>query len=507
MLVVRLRQLGLLDEDSSCLNHIFCHPFHTRIWTIQEVAQSRNCYITCGKSTLPWDIYSAAAEFLLYNQLIEEIDMQGVRNYISIDIRNILRARILDSSPFASPDEDQKDHEMSILTSCLSQVRTLQATKPEDKIFGLYSIYTALGVPIPAPDYTKSLAQVYQEATAAIVIYYRSLHVLCYTDGNWHNPGLPSWVPDWQNEGFELATRQSDATEGSQIASTVLQMLVPAPGRLRVRGKLIGTMTTRSRGDFRAQRWGTSNTFDHLPILRQGKYDFTNEIEALRGHINRIQILREWKSEIQRTMPTHSEIDHQKTLLYLLQQNNTSSDLQNETISFFLDILNYPDTTHNLTEGELVASRWKQADSNSSGWNTEVTHCAILAASLLPSPQSLSQDIRKLNPNPVPESMRASCLDLIVDWAGSTGGRALVTLHASGNTLNATNILGTAYHAVEVGDVAALLEGAEWPVVLRQTTRDLWRYGGTAVVMGIMGGEAWKGEDGVVDGLRDFVLV
>src|ERR1700712_967169 len=72
----KLRQEGLLDSDSSALNYIFCHPWHSRIWTVQETTYSQDCQVVCGNSTIPWDIYSAAAHFLVFEELIGELDAQ-----------------------------------------------------------------------------------------------------------------------------------------------------------------------------------------------------------------------------------------------------------------------------------------------------------------------------------------------------------------------------------------------------------------------------------------------
>jgi hypothetical protein len=66
--------------------------------------------------------------------------------------------------------------------------------------------------------------------------------------------------------------------------------------------------------------------------------------------------------------------------------------------------------------------------------------------------------------------------------------------------------LGTSFHTVVAGDRIVLLEGADWPVVLRQSGRK-WRLVGPAYLNGIMDNEAWSDENGQVHGMRKFVLV
>ncbi|KAF2190895.1 hypothetical protein K469DRAFT_657610, partial [Zopfia rhizophila CBS 207.26] len=199
----RLRRTGTLEHGSTCLEHIFCHPWHSRIWTVQEVAHSRDCQVMCGQAILSWNIYTAAAKYLIY-EFIDELDIQASKTYV-----------------------DEGESKIALLTSCLTQVRHLQATNPKDKIYGLYAAFSALGIPLLAPDYAKPLAQVYEEATISMIVYSRSLQVLRYASSNDRNQRLPSWVSDWQDENAKLLTPPSDATEGSRVASTDLPVLVP----------------------------------------------------------------------------------------------------------------------------------------------------------------------------------------------------------------------------------------------------------------------------------------
>ena len=80
----QLRQKGQLEEDSTCLNHVFCHEWHSRVWTLQEVGFSRNCQIICGYETISWDLYLKAARFLIFDESIDEVDPRAWKNYVSI---------------------------------------------------------------------------------------------------------------------------------------------------------------------------------------------------------------------------------------------------------------------------------------------------------------------------------------------------------------------------------------------------------------------------------------
>ena len=129
---MQLRQEGRLETGSTCLDHIFCHSWHSRIWTLQEVAFSRDCQVICGNETIPWDLYVKAARFLIFEEFIDELDSQAWKNYLSIGIRDNLRNSVLNM-----PSEGEDDRTIELLTTGLSQVRHLQATNPKDKIYGL----------------------------------------------------------------------------------------------------------------------------------------------------------------------------------------------------------------------------------------------------------------------------------------------------------------------------------------------------------------------------------
>lgn len=458
------------------------------------MAHSRDCQIICGQATLPWNTYAAAAKFLIYEEYIDELDMRAFKSYASIDVRNILHNYILDNkSSNSGDDKDKRERKIIFLTSCLTEVRHLQATKPEDKIYGLYASFSALGVPLPAPDYAKPPAQVYEEATVSMIAYSRSLQVLSYASSNDRNQRLPSWVPDWQDEDVKLVTPPSDATKGSRVANTDPSALSPVPGQLHVRGKIIGTVATRSQSDFMTLDFPSGARSDGLPILTEEKYDFTNEIDALRLLVHRVKLFREWKRLIE-TTPSQFDGEEPGDVFYdILNFDREASP--RDLFDIWVDILDYPKTHHDLLIGEELAEKWRAADlSNASHWSSEMMHCAVIAASLASKSPRKGGII-------VPQA--AALLDLVAELSGNMGDRALVLIHDEG--LHAT-VLGTAFHVVRTGDVLVLLEGADYPAVLR-AQEEQWRLAGPAFVGGIMDGESWSDEEGVVGELVDFVLV
>ncbi|KAF2034593.1 hypothetical protein EK21DRAFT_107726 [Setomelanomma holmii] len=155
----------------------------------------------CGHALLPWEHYTKAVKYLVFDNFIEQIDRQADKSLLAIDLRNILRDFIrkqeTDRQPLSTDNqEDDIDPRIVFLSSCLTDVSQLQATNPKDKMYGLQALYTTFGIPLPDVDYGKSLAKVYEGAAVAMISWSGTLRILgdaCRTDGD---AQIPSWVPD-----------------------------------------------------------------------------------------------------------------------------------------------------------------------------------------------------------------------------------------------------------------------------------------------------------------------
>jgi len=83
---------------------------------------------------------------------------------------------------------------VSILDFVCTQL-TLEASRPEDKIFGMYACAKRLGLDLPAPDHTKKVAEIYTAAMIACLCQSGNLGVLSYVEGAAViESDLPSWV-------------------------------------------------------------------------------------------------------------------------------------------------------------------------------------------------------------------------------------------------------------------------------------------------------------------------
>src|SRR5439155_16996691 len=115
----------------------------------------------------------------------------------------------------------------------------------------------------------------------------------------------------------------------------------------------------------------------------------------------------------------------------LVTFNSESSDAR--LFNAWIDILQYPDTLYDLSNGEEVAETWKSADkANACHWTTELSQCAIVAAALATKSAGRGGQ--------VPPEI-AELLDFTAQLSGNMGDRALVLVH---DTLLDATLPGTA---------------------------------------------------------------
>ena len=439
----------------------------------------------CGKEVMSWESYVRGAKFFIYEEFIDELDATAWKSYLGIEIRNDLRDSILS---FPTTKDNKKT--ISLLTSGLTQVRHLQASNPKDKIYGLYATFAALGIPLPAPVYKKSLARIYEEACVAIIFVSRSLKMLEYACSNGRSAYLPSWVPDWQDENATLLNLPSEATEGSLISQTTMSALSPASGHLLVRGKIIGSITSRSENDFSTLEFPSGS----LPILKENHYDLVGiEVDSLRLLVHRVKTFREWIRLLDGIPTLYYDDEESYNFLHKLVTFDSKA-VETSAFNAWVDILHYPATKYDLGNGQKLAEAWKKTDTEcSNNWTQELFQCAVIAATLAGQSATVAGQA-------TPELVKL--MDVTAHISGNMGSRTLVLVH---DTLLNSTLPGTAFHTANVSDSIALLEGADFPVVLRRKG-DQWAFVGTAYVAGVTDGEAWPDEEDALRDLQEFTL-
>jgi len=180
-----------VDKRQS-LYHFLSRPWFRRAWIIQEVVVPKNgIVILCGDIEIRWTKFLTAALTLLtnerYDRKLQEF-LQPIQN-----IHNL------------AAEDGLWD-----LSSLLLMTRPARATDPRDKVFAFLGLCGETEQPDKwpgalRPDYSRSIKEVFRDATRycietskSLSVLYALHHVVSQPIGK--NLGLPSWVPRWDAE-------------------------------------------------------------------------------------------------------------------------------------------------------------------------------------------------------------------------------------------------------------------------------------------------------------------
>lgn len=233
-------------------------PWFGRVWVAQELALSlKDPVVYLGKTTFPW------SQFNVYVHRLAD-EMPGS-----------LRRHPLSYAFFKAMDSVTRlgrirTFHTASLTLQVHRTASSRATDPKDKVFGLLGICAfAPGQTVVVPDYTKSIQEVFTEATISMLqegdnLPYSLLPLLPPRNPKRDSlyqalPGLPSWVLDL-NISSQASTDYPQNYPSRFIPECALdldQLLQPSnhiPHRVRAshglqrlhtQGKHIGTIVNR----------------------------------------------------------------------------------------------------------------------------------------------------------------------------------------------------------------------------------------------------------------------
>ena len=163
-------------------------PYFSRIWILQELAVSYNkVTLLWGQFSLSWEEYVAAA----FTFACFEIRKADIHKPLGAFLEVVMPALQLETS------------ETTTLISLLDRYRQQESTDPRDKIFALLGIagskdISSLGCKV---DYTSDVVEVYTNLARSYIQRDGNLDILGYVQRGSSIPYLPSWVPNWTNQG------------------------------------------------------------------------------------------------------------------------------------------------------------------------------------------------------------------------------------------------------------------------------------------------------------------
>lgn len=181
------------SEQWKALARFLDRPFFRRIWIIQEMVAASNAMLICGERQLEWEklalviasLQRSGLEILISTFLGDQNGATVGAEALTVtcgmrDLVRIARTPTLEWN----------------LMNCY----TFDTTDPRDRVFALLNISSDAGDVALAPNYNKSVGDVFIDS-AKYLLQKRSNSVsILYAAGIGTKRslnGLPSWVPDW----------------------------------------------------------------------------------------------------------------------------------------------------------------------------------------------------------------------------------------------------------------------------------------------------------------------
>jgi len=219
-------------------------PWFKRSWVIQESVLSKRAQLVYGAA------WASLGDILQADIVLQALRKAGdlTSSAAAGPIWNAFASHRLGMSLLESPRLPGIVDDV-VVCNFLAEVRFCKASDGKDKILGLYRLLVNSGVPLPAPDYGKSMATVYRHTTIAVIRCTKSLRVLEQVDGLGHTPDMASWAPDWSSSKHSI---------GHDVDPRDMKIPVPEPifsfedeGRqLCVKGVIIDTIVARSDSSY-----------------------------------------------------------------------------------------------------------------------------------------------------------------------------------------------------------------------------------------------------------------
>jgi hypothetical protein len=241
-----LQQSQTRSRISNALQLFWKRDYWKRIWITQEIVLPRDILLICGAEIISWGHLKMIYQWLVAAREKYELpsfmdEGQYILLFNSESILNL--GPIIGNMPLRDLWHDPEHQNIPLdHLNAHDQSSRLQATDPRDKVYGLLGITDSTVV----PDYSKSVKEVYIEATLNLFRVCGLTVTLCLV-GKVHrnNFELPSWTGDWSSslEDGSSIQKPLDSIDGAEEEPRLFIWKPEAPSVLMVLGKQIGEVT------------------------------------------------------------------------------------------------------------------------------------------------------------------------------------------------------------------------------------------------------------------------
>jgi hypothetical protein len=205
------------DPAWESLRDFLHRPWYTRIWIVQESLQNNKMLMMCGKTCMPWEIFTQL------NKVME----QGAYNQFTA-IHPHSERQVGAMGHMARLRTEYRHRPISLL-ELLASSRDLDCSDPRDRVFALASLLKDGEIDI---DYTKSAVCIFVETASALLSSHGPM-VFSYAGIN-RNLSVPSWVPDWSMPMQQIPVVQCRMFNASRGTSPRINFI---SGSLQLSGK------------------------------------------------------------------------------------------------------------------------------------------------------------------------------------------------------------------------------------------------------------------------------
>jgi Heterokaryon incompatibility protein (HET) len=463
------REIDLSPRMFNAFLQLCQRSWWRRVWCLQELVLSKEGpVVMCGNRVVPWHSFST-----MVDKWHREFRSSAfpVRRWQILEVEMACR-----TSPFFHIRNDFHTHELAMpLESLLRNTISLESSDARDKVYGILGVASKEDQKALQADYTKSTTEVYTDVMMHCFQRSGKLDLLCFNTNSpsaekRSNP-LPSWVSDW----------------------TLLSSQPRPIHRFNLYNACKGSLAVIERSDDPALLRVAGIPFDYV---REAS-------EPILGLLGPKFAPRKWRETfkqlgemLKRTMTEligwNTSCDRAELRRYVnLHPDSRVSD------HFWRTVL-----ANQYLCGSLIGSwsrpapaKWAEMyeilayGPGSTRQTSKLLEDAFPAGSEMPE---MPKRLQTPEPSTIPEDF---CPDLSLEdrMAHYTSPFAQCIVLANGRRLFVTQAgyMGIASKEVQHGDMVAVLDGCDMPVILRyRKDRENFRFISEAYVHELMDGQA-----------------
>ncbi|KAK3305966.1 heterokaryon incompatibility protein-domain-containing protein [Chaetomium strumarium] len=194
-------------------------PWSRRLWIVQESVLNSHMLMMCGPHEMPWTMLHDLGLLMSEGKLVRVVRLGDLGNpdfengmlssWQMIRRMGWFRERFFKAKRLAMID-------------LIHLTNKMLCFDPRDRIYALYGVFRAISAS-PSEfdlevDYNKTVAQVYIDAAQLSMTRSGGLGVFATIQFEPEQPGLPSWMPDWElaekTDIFRLSCEQAYHASG-----------------------------------------------------------------------------------------------------------------------------------------------------------------------------------------------------------------------------------------------------------------------------------------------------